>query len=260
MLVLLACGLVEIAASVRERELGLLLLPAIAVPVGGLGALAWVAFKVGLLSYGGGFVIIPLMQSDAVHHYHWVTNGQFLNAVALGQITPGPVVLTVAVVGYAARGLGGGLLAAAIAFAPSFAFILIGGRHFHALRSNERARAFLDGAGPAAIGAILGASIPLALALGTWWQIVLLAVAGCSLFLLRRASSSRSLALGVAGSVLVGHARRLASRSATEAHDQRSTTACRAAARSSTRSAGDSSRSRRSFARRSPTSPVSNEA
>jgi chromate transporter len=202
-LVLLACGLVEIAATLRGRELGLLLLPALAVPAGGLGALAWVAIKVGLLSYGGGFVIIPLMQSDAVHHYHWVTNGQFLNAVALGQITPGPVVLTVAVVGYAARGLGGGVLAAAIAFTPSFAFILVGGRHFHALRSNERARSFLDGAGPAAIGAIVGASIPLALALGAWWQIVLLVVAGCSLFLLRRSVVFTLLALGVAGSVLV---------------------------------------------------------
>ena len=103
-LVLLGCGLVEIAARLPGRRLGAFLLPALAVPVGGLGALAWVAIKVGLLSYGGGFVIIPLMQADAVHHYHWVTNGQFLNAVALGQITPGPVVLTVAVIGYAAAG------------------------------------------------------------------------------------------------------------------------------------------------------------
>ena len=69
---------------------------------GALGALAWTAFKVGALSFGGGFVIIPLMQGDAVHTYHWMTNAQFLNAVALGQITPGPVVATVAAVGYAA--------------------------------------------------------------------------------------------------------------------------------------------------------------
>ena len=87
----------------------------------------WTAFKVGALSFGGGFVIIPLMQSDAVHTYHWMTNAQFLNAVALGQITPGPVVATVAAVGYAAHGLAGGLLAAVVAFSPSFAFILLGG-------------------------------------------------------------------------------------------------------------------------------------
>ena len=66
------------------------------------------------------------MQGDAVNHYHWMTDGQFLNAVALGQVTPGPVVQTVAVVGYAAAGLGGGLLAALIAFSPSFAFVLLG--------------------------------------------------------------------------------------------------------------------------------------
>ena len=67
-----------------------------------------------------------MMQHDAVHTYHWMSAGQFLDAVALGQITPGPVVQTVAVVGYAASGLLGGLLAACVAFAPSFAFVLVG--------------------------------------------------------------------------------------------------------------------------------------
>jgi hypothetical protein len=95
-------------------------------------------------------VIIPLMQGDAVQTYHWMTNLQFLNAVALGQVTPGPFVATVAAVGYAAHGIGGGLLAAAIAFAPSFSFVVLGGGRFERLRGNERARAFLDGAGPAA--------------------------------------------------------------------------------------------------------------
>ena len=63
-------------------------------------------------------MIIPLMQADAVSHYHWLTASQFLNAVALGQVTPGPVVLTVAVVGYGAAGVGGGLLASLVAFTP----------------------------------------------------------------------------------------------------------------------------------------------
>jgi chromate transporter len=122
-------------------------------------------------------VIIPLMQADAVHHYHWMTNTQFLNGVALGQITPGPVVQTVAVVGYAAAGVGGALLAALIAFSPSFVFILAGARHFGALRTNPTAQSFLNGAGPAAIGAIAGASIPLALAITHEWQVAVLAVA-----------------------------------------------------------------------------------
>ena len=171
-LVLLGCGAIELVAQ-SPREHGtavpaiapIPLLAAAAVGSGVLISVVWVALKVGALSYGGGFVIVPLMQSDAVGRYHWMTNAQFLNAVALGQLTPGPVVLTVAVVGYAAAGLGGALLAAAVAFSPSFAFILFGARHFDRLRANHRARAFLDGAGPAAIGAIFGSAIPLALAI-----------------------------------------------------------------------------------------------
>jgi chromate transporter len=147
--------------------------PAVTVSTGGLGALAWTAFKVGALSFGGGFVIIPLMQGDAVHAYHWMTNAQFLNAVALGQVTPGPVVATVAAVGYAAHGLIGGVLAACVAFAPSFSFVLIGGPRFERLRGNRTARAFLDGSGPAAIGAILGAAILLATGLHGWqWPVL----------------------------------------------------------------------------------------
>ena len=126
------------------------------------------------------------MRSDAVHTYHWMTSTQFLSAVALGQVTPGPVVATVSAVGYAAHGVGGGALAAAIAFAPSFAFVLVGAGHFQRLRADRRAQAFLDGAGPAAIGAILGAAIPLAAALDETWQFVVLALAAVALLLRAR--------------------------------------------------------------------------
>jgi chromate transporter len=153
---------------------------------GVLASVAWVALKVGGLSFGGGFVIIPLMQADAVGRYHWMTGAQFLNAVALGQITPGPVVQTVAVVGYAAAGIGAGLLAALVAFTPSFAFVLLGGRHFDRIRGNQRARAFLDGAGPAAIGAIYGSVVTLTRALTHPWQYLVLAGALVLLFALRR--------------------------------------------------------------------------
>ena len=88
------------------------------------------------------------MQGDAVHLHHRMTNQQFLAAVALGQITPGPVVATVSAVGYAALGVAGGVLAAAVAFAPSFCFVLAGGRRFEELRTGQGPRAFLDGAGP----------------------------------------------------------------------------------------------------------------
>jgi chromate transporter len=197
-LVLLACGAVELVLQGSAPKVSPLVLAATPA-MGGLLALAWVAFKVGALSYGGGFVIIPLMQSDAVGHYHWMTSAQFLNAVALGQVTPGPVVQTVAVVGYAARGVGGALLAALVAFTPSFAFILVGGGRFDRVRRDERARAFLDGAGPAAIGAIVGAAVPLARALHESWQLAVLAGAAVALLVLRRGIVTTLLAAGAAG-------------------------------------------------------------
>ena len=220
-LVLLGCGLAELATGRARRAVaagdgtaaggkvpGIAALPALvraAAAVAGGGVLvsvAWVAFKVGALSFGGGFVIIPLMRADAVGR-HWMTSGQFLNAVALGQITPGPVVQTVSAVGYAAAGLGGGLLAALVAFSPSFAFVLGGARHFSALRTSRQAQLFLDGAGPAAIGAILGSAILLAGALSQPWQYAVLAGAAVLLLGLRRGVvltllAAAAIGLGVA--------------------------------------------------------------
>jgi chromate transporter len=203
-LVLLGSGAVELLvqrqlADVQSFGGGVIATAAHAVMRGGLGSLAWTAFKVGALSFGGGFVIIPLMQNDAVHTYHWMSNAQFLNAVALGQITPGPVVATVAAVGYAAHGIGGGILAAIVAFTPSFSFILLGGGRFDRLRENGAARAFLDGAGPAAIGAILGAAFALAAALSEGWQFGVLAAAAIALLLLQRGVVATLLGAGAIG-------------------------------------------------------------
>jgi chromate transporter len=210
-LVLLGCGLIELTVQLtaRRRHDGELagvavgpLLAAGALGSGVLLSVAWVAFKVGALSYGGGFVIIPLMQSDAVSHYHWMTGAQFLNAVALGQITPGPVVQTVAVVGYAAAGLIGGIVASVVAFSPSFAFILFGAHRFDLIRGDHRARAFLDGAGPAAIGAIYGSAIPLTHALSHPWQYAVLAGALILLLLLRRGVVLTLLSAGAVGIII----------------------------------------------------------
>jgi len=203
--VLLGCGVAEFALRRTNGPRAASVTPAAHAAVAGTfgggaaGPLTWVAFKVGALAYGGGFVIIPMMQGDAVDQYHWMTGTQFLNAVALGQITPGPVVQTVAVVGYAAAGLAGGALASVIAFAPSFTFVLLGADRFDRLRADARARAFLDGAGPAAIGAILGSAIPLARAVGEPWQYAVLAGAAVLLFVLRRGVVLTLLSAGAVG-------------------------------------------------------------
>ena len=206
-LVLVACGLFEVLRRTGSgRDAAASWSPAAlltgAASTGGIGALAWTAFKVGALSFGGGFVIIPLMQGDAVDVYHWMTDAQFLNAVALGQVTPGPVVATVTAVGYAAHGVGGALLAAAVAFAPSFSFILLGGGRFERLRRNDRARGFLDGAGPAAIGAILGSAVTLAGALSEDWQTGVLAGAAVALLVVRRGVVETLVLAGAVGAGL----------------------------------------------------------
>jgi len=211
-LVLVACGAAEVvwrrAGTARPRGDGVAgvhawpLLVAAVPAAGGVGALAWVALKVGALSYGGGFVIIPLMQGDAVDRYGWMTDTQFAGAVALGQVTPGPVIHTVTAVGYAAAGVGGALLAAAVAFAPSFAFVLAGAGRFDALRGNAAVRAFLDGAGPAAIGAILGSALLLATAVQEAWQWAVLAGAAVLLLAARRGVVLTLLLAGAAGLVV----------------------------------------------------------
>jgi len=203
-LVLLACGAIELAWRGLARDIaglhGWPLLAAVADP-GGTGALVWTSLKVGALAFGGGFVIVPLMQTDAVSTYHWMTHGQFLNAVALGQVTPGPVTHTVTAVGYAAGGVPAALLASLVAFAPSFSFILLGANRFERLLVNQRVVAFLAGAAPAAAGAIIGSAIPLTGALGESWQYVVLAAAAIALLLLRRSVVLTLLGAGVIGAV-----------------------------------------------------------
>ena len=114
--------------------------------LGGLGALVWVALKVGALSYGGGFVIIPLMQHDVVSTYHWMTGAQFLNAVALGQVTPGTRGLRRSPWSATPRAASAAALLAALSPlghpSPSS---LVGAPRFAAIRSSRAVSAFLVG-------------------------------------------------------------------------------------------------------------------
>lgn len=213
-LVLLACGFIELAIRSRAARMPRETAAAVGVPIA-LGAvlaalktttygqIIWTSFKVGALSYGGGFVIIPLMQADAVDLYGWLTHAQFLSAVAIGQITPGPVVNTVTAVGWAAAGIPGALLAGLFAFGPSVLLIGAAGHYFERVRENAHAQAFLLGSGPAALGAILGSSIPLALGLATAWQWAVLLGAG-ALLLSRRLGIVSVLLLAAAVGVVAG--------------------------------------------------------
>jgi len=180
-LALIVCGFIEMYLRHRGSSPGVLSIAfvpkSLLMGSGIASSVVWVAFKVGALSYGGGFVIIPLMQFDAVTKYHWLTQSQFLTAVALGQVTPGPVVQTVSVIGFAAAGFAGALFAAVVAFSPSFIFILVGASRFEEMLQNARVRAFIDGASPVAIGSILGSAFLLSRGLNESWQFVVIPIA-----------------------------------------------------------------------------------
>jgi chromate transporter len=128
-----------------------------------------------------------------------MSGGEFLNAVALGQVTPGPVVHTVAVVGYAAGGVAGAFFAAVVAFTPSFVFVFLGAPRFDRIRANRTIQAFFTGAGAAVIGAIAGSAIPLGLALSHLWQLAVLALAALWLLVRRKGVATAIIAAGAAG-------------------------------------------------------------
>jgi chromate transporter len=117
--------------------------------------------KVGSFIFGGGLVIIPLLESEVVGRLHWLTATEFINGVAIGQLTPGPVVLTAAFIGYKVAGILGAAVACIAIFAPSFGFILLAAPMLLHLRQNLWIQSFLRGITPAVLGAIGAASVPL---------------------------------------------------------------------------------------------------
>lgn len=119
-------------------------------------------FKVGSFIFGGGLVIIPLLESEVVSRLHWLTSSEFIHGVAIGEITPGPVVITAAFVGYRVAGFLGALVSTMAIFLPSFLFIMVASPFLRSIRLNPRVQSFLKGVTPAVLGAIIGATIPLA--------------------------------------------------------------------------------------------------
>ena len=117
--------------------------------------------KAGAFVFGSGLAIVPFLYEGVVQQYGWLTEQQFLDAVAVAMITPGPVVITVAFIGYLVAGLPGATLAAIGIFLPVWVFTVIPAPWFVRHRNNAQLRAFSDGATAAASGAIAGAVVVL---------------------------------------------------------------------------------------------------
>lgn len=162
-LVLLGAGLGSLLAhGLAQRTAMLVVLPLVAVGGTGLGALAWVFLRTGLLLFGGGLVLVPLLAPEVVGR-GWLTETQFLEGVALGQATPGPITMTATFVGFAAHSWLGAILATAAVFLPSFVAVLAGsGPFLRRFRERPGVAAFVEGVTAAALGAVLAAAWALA--------------------------------------------------------------------------------------------------
>lgn len=117
----------------------------------------WFFAKAGAFVFGSGLAIVPFLYGGVVHDFHWLTESQFLDAVAVAMITPGPVVITVGFIGYLVAGLAGASLAALGVFLPVYLFVIVPFPWFKKHGSNPHLKAFVDGVTAAAVGAIAGA-------------------------------------------------------------------------------------------------------
>src|SRR5262249_2466525 len=148
-----------------------------------LGKLLLFFLKAGSLTFGSGLVIVPFLEQGLVHQFNWLDQRQFLIAVAIGMISPGPVVITATFVGYLVAGFWGSLVSTIGIFLPSFLLVLIVAPLLARHRGNPNVQGFVKGAYAAAIGTILGACILLGrIAIGDWLTVLVGIVSGRVLF------------------------------------------------------------------------------
>jgi chromate transporter len=175
-----------------------LLATAGAVNAGVLGDLFWLFTKAGLVVFGSGLAIVPFLYGGVVERFGWLTERQFLDAVAVSMLTPGPVVITVAFIGYLVAGIAGGLVAATGVFLPAYLVVVLAAPHFHRLAGSARARAFVDGVTAAATGALAGAVLVLGRRTIVDAPTAALAVGALAVLMLWRSASEPLLLLAAA--------------------------------------------------------------
>ncbi|MBC8018317.1 MAG: chromate transporter [Verrucomicrobia bacterium] len=165
-----------------------------------LFSLAWIYFRIGLIFVGGGYVLIPLLNHIMVEQYRWLTLRQFLDGLALSQLTPGPLAMLATFTGFRAGGFLGGLVATVFIFIPCVVLMLIIGRNYARLKNIDIIRNTLDGLLPAVVGLVAAAAWNLgASSLSGGREFIILAI-GFALFKWTRVSPM----LVILGAGLVG--------------------------------------------------------
>src|SRR6266404_589944 len=210
LLILLIAGVLNLVVD-RGLRLPRKIAPTLPLVVGGLGLtlplldsrwlqVAWLFLKTGLLSFGGAYASLVFVQRGAVAQYHWLSDGQLLDGVALSVATPGPFMLFTTFVGYLAGGIPGAALATFFVFLPSFVFVLGGVHYIEKVRENRALQAFLAGVSAAVVGVIAVVSLDLIPGALTDWITVAISVAAFLLI----AFLKRDVALVAVGAMVSG--------------------------------------------------------
>jgi len=141
--------------SISVLALGMPLL----AKLGLLLTLSTIFLRIGSVTFGGGLVMVPLIESEVVNTHHWLTHQEFADAFALGQITPGPVLITATFVGYRVAGTLGALVATVSIFLPAFLMTIAAASSLRRFRDNEQVQSFLRGVAPAVVGLLVAAAL-----------------------------------------------------------------------------------------------------
>jgi chromate transporter len=141
--------------------------------------LSTIFLRMGSITFGGGFVMIPLIEAEVVDSHHWLTHQEFVDATALGQITPGPVLITATFIGYRVAGTLGALVATISIFLPSFLMTVIAGSSLARFHTNKILQSFLKGVTPAVVGLLVAAGISIGRAgIHSWVGMLIAIIAG----------------------------------------------------------------------------------
>jgi chromate transporter len=171
------CGFREIMAAGKARASVIVPVAAASAGTVPLWKLGLFFLKIGVILYGSGYVLIAFIEDGLVKNTGWLTNRQLLDAVAIGQFTPGPVLSTATFIGYLISGAGGAAVSTVAIFLPSFIYMLILYPVFPMLRKSPTMSAFLDAVNMSAIGLMAAVVVRLGSAIFSDWRAILIAIA-----------------------------------------------------------------------------------